>query len=100
MQGKIPVATMIETELAANLPAVLDRVRAGEHIVVERDSELVATLGPSKPGITLAEFFALVQSLPRPDDQFAGDLEAVQAEQPLMKMPEWSTETTPLPRGE
>ena len=85
------VQTLSETELAANLPDVLDRVRAGERFVIEQGGESVATLGPAPKtvGITVGEFFALLQELPRPDDQFADDLEAVQAEQPPAVMPEW-----------
>jgi hypothetical protein len=53
----------------------------GESFVVERDGVSLATLAPvpKTGGITWHEFAALYRDLPRPDDDFADDLEAVHA---------------------
>ena len=80
------------TELARNLSDVLSRVRyRRERFVVERNGELVASLGPvdAAPGITVAELFERLRSISRPDERFADDLEAIQAGQPRVELPEW-----------
>jgi hypothetical protein len=71
--------------LATSLIDVLERAHQGEAFVIERDGEVIATLG-----ITWGEFVATYYDLPRPDPGFADDLEAIQAEQPPMTAPpEW-----------
>lgn len=78
-------------ELETSLSEVLERVRDGERYAIERDGEVIASLGPAieQPGITLAEFVALLRDAPRPDDRFADDLEAIQASQGKVEFPEW-----------
>ena len=79
------------TELAKSLSDVLNRVRyRGEKFVIERNGEPIATLAPAAPvGITMQELAALLADLPRPDEGFADDLEAIQASQPRASIPEW-----------
>ena len=84
--------TLTVADLATNLTEVLDRAQAGERIAIELDGEVIAIIGPpsATPTITLGEFLAIYHDLPRPDPGFADDLEAIQAEQPLMAdPPEW-----------
>lgn len=80
------------TELSRNLSDVLNRAHyRGERFVIERNGEPVATLAPveRKRGLTLAEFYALLAEKGLPDEDFARDLEAIQAEQPKAEFPEW-----------
>jgi antitoxin (DNA-binding transcriptional repressor) of toxin-antitoxin stability system len=85
---RIPLA-----DLAARLPEVLRRVREhGERFVIADNGEAVAELRPAEgPGaVTWTEFVGLLRSLPRPDDRFADDLEAIQASQePVRPPPQW-----------
>ena len=70
---------------------MLERVRHGEQIAVERDGEVIATINPpvAKPGMTWSEFVAKVGDLEMPGDGFADDLEAIQAAQGIVQTPEW-----------
>ena len=80
------------TELAKNLSDILNRIRyRGERFVVERNGEAVAALLPASPprGITVAELFDRLRTIGWPDEGFADDLEAIQAEQPKAELPEW-----------
>jgi antitoxin (DNA-binding transcriptional repressor) of toxin-antitoxin stability system len=79
-------------DLTTNLAEVLERARHGEEFTIERDGEVIATLGPPsvKPGITWGEFLATYHKRPRPDDRFADDLEAILAEREMLTDgPEW-----------
>ena len=78
-------------DLATSLTEVLDRVGSGEEFAIERNGEAIATIGPPspKPAMTWGEFVATYHLRPRPDDRFADDREAVQAEQGLAEMSEW-----------
>jgi prevent-host-death family protein len=79
-------------DLAAHLDEYLDRVRErGERITIERDGESVAVLSPATHSrvTTLGELVTLLHALPRPDDRFADDLEAIQAEQQPIGPPPW-----------
>ncbi len=80
------------TELARRLSDVLSRTHyRGERFVVERGGETVAILEPpsgATRSITLRELLGQIQKL-RPDDRFAEDLEAIQAEQPAAEPPRW-----------
>ena len=79
-------------ELAKSLPDVLDRVKhKGERFIVECDGEPLADISPVEPAksVTFAELFNLLSGLPRPDDKFADDLEAIQASQSVTPPPEW-----------
>ena len=79
-------------DLAESLDEVSERVHLSEEFAVERDGEVIATLGsPSvRPGITWGEFFATYFERPRPDDRFAHDLEAILAEQEMLAQPRGS----------
>jgi antitoxin (DNA-binding transcriptional repressor) of toxin-antitoxin stability system len=86
------VETLTVADLESSLIAVLERVRRGERFQIERDGKVIADLipRPENAGITLREFLARYGDLPRPDPEFADDLEAIQAEQSMMQEPpEW-----------
>ncbi len=80
------------TELARRLSDVLSRVHyRGERFAVERGGEVVAIVGPPAGAIrpiTLRELSERLRQI-RPDDRFADDLEAIQAEQPMAEPPSW-----------
>ena len=80
------VDRMTEEALVAGLAEVLERVQAGETVAVERDGRVIAEIVPvaGPRGITVQEFLATYYDRPRPDDQFADDLEAIQAAQPVL----------------
>ncbi len=64
-----------------DLPDILDRVRqSGERFVIESGGKPIAMLSPvaAKPGVTGRELTDALRDVPRPDDQFADDLEAIQ----------------------
>lgn len=85
-------STITATELAKRLSDILNRIcYRGERFVVERNGEPVATLGPVRvvTGGTVGELFEHLRSLRMPDEDFADDLEAIQAEQPTIDWPEW-----------
>lgn len=83
--------TISADDLARGLPEVLDRVRnRGERFTIERDGEPVALLMPPAPKrFTVADFLALWERIPHPDDAFADDVEAVLAAQGRSEPPEW-----------
>lgn len=90
----MPTATTTEStissaELAERLPEILDRVRGGERVIVERDGEPIATLVPPSTVSTLGAFVARLDRLEWPDDDFAADLRASRAAQPLIRAPAW-----------
>ncbi len=82
-----------ETELAANLEALMARVRAGEEIVIESNAGPIAILGPSAlPGRTIQECIALLpeDSTGIMDEDFAADVAAaVAAHRESLKPPAW-----------
>ena len=79
-----------DAELAERLADVLDRVRSGaERFVVERDGEPVAVLSPPEPVFTWGDFVALMTRLEWPDEDFAGDLQAIHDAQGQAVIPEW-----------
>ncbi|MBW3631989.1 MAG: hypothetical protein KY456_03070 [Chloroflexi bacterium] len=83
--------TITATQLAKGLSDILNRVRyRGERFLVQRNGETIATIEPltSMPGITVSELIAKVGDLEMPGDGFADDLEAIQAAQRLVEMPE------------
>ena len=69
-------------DLAESLTEVLERVHRGEAFAIERDGEVIASLGPPNlsPTITWGEFVANYNRLPRPDPGFADELERIQAD--------------------
>jgi antitoxin (DNA-binding transcriptional repressor) of toxin-antitoxin stability system len=84
--------TISATELAKNLSSILSRVQyRGERFVVERNGEPVAAIGPvgAPAGLSVRELFDLVRRIGFPDDQFAVDLEAIQADQQKAVLPPW-----------
>ena len=78
--------TFTAADLETRLTEVLERVRQGEQIAIERDSEVIATIIPPSPsaGITWGEFVAGYESRPRPDGRFADDLEAILDEREML----------------
>ncbi len=83
------------TELAKNLSDILNRVKyKGEHFEVRRNGEVIARIDPppAEKVVTFGDFLDFLRHGPRPDDQFADDLEAVLAELPKIDWadyPEW-----------
>lgn len=92
---KRSVTVVTATELAKNFSDILNRVKYyGEHFEVRRNGETIATLDPKVPDkiVTFGDFLTFMRDGPRPDDQFADDLEAVLAELPKIdfsEYPEW-----------
>jgi antitoxin (DNA-binding transcriptional repressor) of toxin-antitoxin stability system len=94
---------LTEAELAERLDDVLDRASKGEEFAIERDGEVIAVIRPLAPGeaaaavttasayrgTTWEEFTSRVRNLDPPGDGFADDLEAIQASQGVVEMPEW-----------
>lgn len=86
------MTTITAADLAQDLSDVLDRVRYhGEQFRIERDGEPVALLGPTGGAalFTVGDFIALLDRLPRPDDEFAADLEEIHASQDVAEAPAW-----------
>ena len=84
--------TITATDLARRLSDILSRVRyRGERFVVERNGEPVAALMPvtAAPRVTVGELFERLRAIGLPDEDFAADLEAIQATQPKLASPEW-----------
>lgn len=84
--------TITATELARGLSDVLNRIHyQGERFTVERNGEAIAVLEPAGPPAhyTLGDFLRLLDALPRVDDDFATDLEAIQAAQGAEEPPAW-----------
>lgn len=82
--------TLTEAAFAERLDELLDRASRGEEFALERDGEVFAIVGPP-PGtsaVTRGESVAKYPKAPRPDDQFADDLEAVRASQGVAERPE------------
>jgi antitoxin (DNA-binding transcriptional repressor) of toxin-antitoxin stability system len=79
------------TDLAESLVDVLERAQGGEQIAVERDGEIIATIGPpvTVSGTTLRELALALARLPPLDEDFAADIAAVRANQLPAKIPEW-----------
>jgi len=69
---------MTATETARSFSTVLNRVAAGEVVEVTRSGAPVAIIGPPRARLMSAQRFrALIESAPRPDDAFAGELRSV-----------------------
>jgi antitoxin (DNA-binding transcriptional repressor) of toxin-antitoxin stability system len=80
------------TDLARNLSDILNRIAyQGERFVVERNGQVIAEIGPAeRPGhTTVGELYELLGRLNRPDEDFARDLEDVQANQGKGEYREW-----------
>jgi antitoxin (DNA-binding transcriptional repressor) of toxin-antitoxin stability system len=79
---------MTEAEVTNNFAAVLEKLKHGTEVVVERDHRPVAVIGPMKgPGRPIDECIALAKargSGARLDEEYAKDLEEIVASrQPL-----------------
>jgi antitoxin (DNA-binding transcriptional repressor) of toxin-antitoxin stability system len=80
------------TELARGLSEFLNRARyKGESFAVERNGEIVATLGPPEvpAGATLEALVAELRKLPRPDEGFADDVDEIHAAQGTIPPSRW-----------
>lgn len=80
------------TEAARNFSELLNRVRYGrESFVILRGGEEVGQLVPPplSSKATLRNLIEALERIPRPDPQFADDLEKIQAEQPPMGDSPW-----------
>ena len=80
------------TEAARNFSELLNRVRyERETFVILRGGEEIGQLAPVEPlsGITFRELIAVLDRVEKPDEQFADDLEKIQAEQPLAGESPW-----------
>ena len=74
-----------EAEAAANFPALIKRVRAGEQIIIDSGNEPVAVIqSPAFPRRTIAESLALAQARkaelgesPVMDEIFAADMREI-----------------------
>ena len=81
------------TYLAKHLSEVLDRVQVrGDRFFVHQNGETIAVIAPvpAARGTTWEEFSARVPDLKFPGGGFADNLEAVQAEQGLAEVFDWS----------
>jgi len=79
-------------DAASQFPELLHRVR-NEHqtFVIVSDGEEIGQLSPvpTAQPVTLRSFFELLKSAERPDEDFARDLEEIQAEQPTIGEGPW-----------
>jgi antitoxin (DNA-binding transcriptional repressor) of toxin-antitoxin stability system len=86
-----------EAELARDLHAVLERVRQGGEVVVERDHRPVAIMKPAEqPGRLLSESIAIARqresergSAAVLDPDFAEDIEDIARNRPLWNPTSW-----------
>lgn len=81
-------------DAASQLPELLHRVRdEHETFVIVEDGEEVGQLSPAAAchPTTLRSFFELLRKAERPDEDFARDLEQIQAEQPLLGEGPWDS---------
>jgi hypothetical protein len=79
-------------DAVSQFPDLLHRVR-DEHqtFVIVSDGEEIGQLSPvaTVPPVTLRSFFELLKRAERPDEDFARDLEEIQAEQPTIGEGPW-----------
>ncbi|HEY5196893.1 MAG TPA: type II toxin-antitoxin system prevent-host-death family antitoxin [Solirubrobacteraceae bacterium] len=69
---------MTATEAARTFSDVLNRVAAGEEVEVTRSGAPVAVIGPARARlVSAARFRELLDTAPRPDEDFAGELRAI-----------------------
>jgi antitoxin (DNA-binding transcriptional repressor) of toxin-antitoxin stability system len=88
---------MTEAELARDLPAVLEKVRQGIEVVVERDNRPVAVLRPaSPPSRTISECIAIAEKRQKErgfavtlDPDFAAYLEEIIRSRQPWNPPSW-----------
>lgn len=84
---------MTEAEVTNNFAAVLNKVKEGVEIVVERDDQPIAVISPLKgPGRPIDECIALAKARGSDatlDENFAKDLEAIIAERKPLDTSVW-----------
>jgi antitoxin (DNA-binding transcriptional repressor) of toxin-antitoxin stability system len=82
---------LTEAALAERLDEVLNRASQGEEFAIEREGEVIATIGPPNADseATLRELALKLTQLPPLDDEFEADIEAVLANQRSPRIPEW-----------
>ena len=84
---------MTEAEVTTNFAAVLEQVRQGAEIVIEKGHRAVAIISPVKgPGRPIDECIAIAKargSGATLDDDFAGDLEQIIAERKPLDTSAW-----------
>jgi prevent-host-death family protein len=84
---------MTEAELARDIASVLDRVQAGEEIVIERGARPVAVLRPAEPRRRkLSEIAAALSkdSTATLDADFAADVQAfIDSHREPLNPPDW-----------
>jgi hypothetical protein len=81
-------------DAARQLPELLHRVRdEHETFVIVEDGEEIGQLSPvmADHPTTLGSFFESLRKAERPDEDFARDLEQIQAEQPLIGEGPWGS---------
>ena len=87
-----------EAELARDVHAVLEKVRQGAEVVIERNSQLIAVIkAPSRPGRPIDECIALAKAYeemlgfaPIPDAGFGKDVQAaIDARQEPLNPASW-----------
>jgi prevent-host-death family protein len=92
------VVHISDAEAASNFGSLLERVRAGEEVVIEHDARPVAVLRPaeSDPGRLLSESIALAEAHAREsgceptlDSTFAADLEEIIRGRRPRNLPAW-----------
>jgi prevent-host-death family protein len=88
-------ARITATTAAREFSDLLNRVRyRGERFVIERGGEPVADLVPHEvaPAVfTVADFVALVKSLPPLDDDWGRDLQHIHAHQGVLPGDPWES---------
>lgn len=80
------------TELARNVSSILNRIRyRGERFVVERNGETIAVLAPPQESSRkpIRDLIEALNAMGWPDEDFAKDLEEIQARQGPAQYREW-----------
>ena len=89
----MPTVHMSETQFASNLYAVLERVGAGDEIVIERNSQAIALLTPPPVPRLISEVLAKLEargSNAVMDGDFARDIEeGINANRQPWTPPSW-----------
>ena len=98
MIEEMPRLHMSEAEVVRDIQAVLEKVRQGAEVLVERDYRTVAVITPVKgPGRPIDECIALAKAheerlgyAPVPDPDFAKDVQAaIDAHREPLEPPKW-----------
>jgi antitoxin (DNA-binding transcriptional repressor) of toxin-antitoxin stability system len=78
--------TITATEFVRQFSDVINRTKyRGESFLIERGGEIVAQVTPANPkGCTPDELIALLEALPKHDQAYWDDLEAIHRHQPMM----------------